>query len=248
MSSPQTKTNSAITVKNLSVRLGGKEILTNISFEIEKGIIAAVIGPNGSGKTTLLRAILDLISLSSGTVKILDQPLHHVRQAIGYVPQKFSFDPNFPMNVREFLRMAQHKEASKDKIEESLRYVELPQGIEKQAIGSLSGGQLQRVLIAQAIINDPAILILDEPATGIDIAGELAFVKIIKRLNEENGTTIILVSHDVSMVSKMVNQVICINHTLTCMGPPEKALDKKTLEDIFGSHTHLVHHNTEKHK
>lgn len=248
MPKPSSKTNNiAIEVKDLSVQFDDNLILDHVSFSIEEGAIAAVIGPNGSGKTTLLRAMLGVIPKEGGSISILGQPLHHVRQVIGYIPQKFAFDPTFPMTVQEFLHLSQCKEGKTDAIDRVLKEVALPKKILTQKIGSLSGGQLQRVLIAQAIINDPKILILDEPATGVDVAGEAAFYKIIQHLNEEHGTTVILVSHDISMVSKSVDQVLCINHSLTCSGPPREALTKENIKEIFGEHTHAVTHHR-KHK
>lgn len=243
--STTTKSKPAVEVKHLTIDFDGKTVLKHVSFDIEQGTIAAIIGPNGSGKTTLIKAILNLIPITSGSVSILGQPLVHVQKSIGYVPQRFSFDPTFPITAREFLLLAVHAHSNPGALlSDAIKNVELPPYILNKQLGTLSGGQLQRVLIAQATINKPSILILDEPSTGIDIAGEAAFYNVIRHLNQQYGTTILLVSHDISMVSKSVDQVICINHQLTCVGPPKTTLTKEKLADVFGEHAHLIEHDT----
>lgn len=232
----------AIAVKNLTVVFDDNVVLKNLTFNIEQGTITAIIGPNGSGKTTLLRAILGLEKIQTGQIKIMGQPLHHVRRAIGYVPQRFQFDKTFPITAMEFMKLAQHKESSDDQIRRAIKDVGLKPQILKKQLGILSGGQLQRILMAQATINDPAILILDEPAAGVDMAGEAAFYDIVHHLKQEHGTTVVLVSHDVSMVSKHVDQVLCINQKLLCAGTPQKTLTDKQISKMFGGHSHLFEH------
>jgi len=240
-------TRAAVEVENLRVTFGNDDVLHHVSFTVEEGDIAAIIGPNGSGKTTLIKSILGLVKIQEGTIRIFEKPLHESRNRIGYVPQVFNFDRQFPITVREFLQLALHKEEGEKRIQRVLHDVGLKHSILKNTLGILSGGQLQRVMIAQAIINNPDLLILDEPGTGIDIVGEAAFYDVVKHLNEDHGTTVILISHDVSMISQKVNQVICINKKLLCSGPPKKALTKKTLEHLFGEsgvyeHTHGPNH------
>src|SRR5262249_25095380 len=155
--------------------------------------IAAIIGPNGSGKTTLLRAVLGLRPPDSGEIRLFGKHLHAVRGLIGYVPQRFDFDRDFPLSVGEFMELARHEHCPKSRIPEKLREVGMPKESLHLRIGSLSGGQLQRVLIAQAILNNPAMLFLDEPSSGIDISGEATFYELIEHLNEEHDTTIVLV-------------------------------------------------------
>ncbi|MDP2631169.1 MAG: metal ABC transporter ATP-binding protein [Candidatus Uhrbacteria bacterium] len=234
---------SALTVQHLCVSFDNNEVLKDVSFTLSEGTIAAVIGPNGSGKTTLISTILGLVKPEKGEIKILGRHLHEVRHLIGYVPQRFHFDKYFPITVREYLDLARHKNHAKSRIEEKIREVGLDLSILTAKLGTLSGGQLQRVLIAQAILNNPSILILDEPATGIDIVGEAAFVNILKHLNEEHNTTILLVSHDVTMVMKFVDEVICVNKKLLCAGPPRTALTPRKLEDLYGGESHLYEHS-----
>lgn len=236
-------TESAISVERLSVTYDSEPVFEGVSFEIPKGHIAAVLGPNGSGKTTLIRTILGLVKKDSGDVRIFGKHLHENRGRIAYVPQKFEFDKQFPMTVHEFMNLVRHKGSDQNLIKEKIKEVGLTNNILNKRIGALSGGQLQRVLIAQAILNNPDILILDEPSTGIDVVGEIAFVKILKHLKKQHGTTILLVSHDIAMVLKLVDTVICINKKLICAGPPKSALTERKLTDLYGGDTHLYEHH-----
>jgi len=246
MSPLSKKTNNeifpAIFTENITVRFGEHAAVDNVSFSIEQGEIAAIVGPNGSGKTTLMKAILGLVP-SRGEVLVLGQHLHDVRVRVGYVPQRFTFDRDFPITVEEFLRLAKREQCSNSRITTVIKEVGLTPLALSKRLGNLSGGQLQRVLIAQAILNDPAVLFLDEPATGIDVVGETAIHDVIEHLNKEHGTTVLMVSHDIAMISTLVDKVLCLNKKLLCSGPPRKALTEKSLHDLFGSHHALYEHH-----
>ena len=232
----------AISVDGCTVAFNGTAVLDGVSFNVAQGEVAALIGPNGSGKTTLMRTILGLNTLASGTIKIFGKHLHAVRNMIGYVPQRFEFDRDFPITVREFMDLARHPHCPPSRILEKIREVGLPVRALDQRLGNLSGGQLQRVLIAQAILNNPAILFLDEPSSGIDIAGEATFYEIIEHLNIEHGTTILLVSHDIALVSDLVDNVICVNKKLLCYGPPRTALTLRKMQELFGPREGFYEH------
>lgn len=212
---------------------GTHTILSGVSFEIKRGEIAAIIGPNGSGKTTLIRAMLGLLPIAHGRVLFNGQPIAHGRSQIGYLPQRFRFDPNFPITVREYLELSNGDHGT-DAIGSKLEEVGLPVTVLKKKLGSLSGGQLQRVLIAHATLHNPSLLILDEPSTGIDIVGEKQFYDLIKTQQKQHGTTVLLVSHDIAVIANVVDQVICINKRLVCFGPPKKALTQETLSELYG--------------
>jgi len=233
----------AVEVKNLTVKYDTEPVLDDISFSIPEGHIAAILGPNGSGKSTLVKAILGLVKQEKGSVRLLEKDIHEVRRLIGYVPQYFDFERHFPITVDEFLTLASHKHQDRTHIEKKLKEVGLKKSILKNRLGTLSGGQLQRVLIAQAILHDPSLLVLDEPATGIDIVGEEAFMHILKTLNKKHHTTILIVSHDVAMVLNLVDTVVCVNKKLMCAGPPKSALTEKKLDDLYGGDTHLHEHH-----
>lgn len=229
-------TNDAIHVDGLSVTLGNNVILDDVSFCVPRGSMTAIIGPNGSGKTTLLRAILELVPYT-GTVKFSDSVTR-----VGYVPQRFDFDRSFPITVREFLNLARNSATKKEQLSNTIREVALPLSILSARVGTLSGGQLQRVLIAQAILNNPNVLFLDEPATGIDVSGEEAVMHVLEHLKETHGTTVVIVSHDLGMIAEAVDHVVCINRTLVCTGSPEKTMTAKHLHTLYGGHAKPVHH------
>lgn len=233
----------AVTVKNLTVAFDSTVVLEDLTFDIQQGAITAIIGPNGSGKTTLIKTILGLIKPKSGEIKLFDQHIHDVRTSIGYVPQRFTFEKTFPITVGEFLALSEHAHSTQEQLDTKLKEVGLKSEILKKQLGSLSGGQLQRILIAQATLNDPSILVLDEPATGIDVIGEAAFYSIIKELNATHGTTVILVSHDISMVQASVDEVICVNKRLMCYGPPKSAMSASNLKKLFGENAHPYEHS-----
>lgn len=217
------------------MRLGEHVVLSDVTFEIGRGEIAAVIGPNGSGKTTLIRAILGLIPLASGEVMVdTDQ--------IGYLPQRFPLDPEFPITVREFLDLTRHR-GERIALTSKLDEVGLSASILHKRLGSLSGGQLQRVLIAQATLHNPPLLILDEPSTGIDIVGEKQFYDLIRSQRDHHGTTIILVSHDLSVIASVVDQIVCVNKRLICFGPPKKALTEETISELYGGAEKSIYHH-----
>ena len=226
-------TQPIIRVDDLSVEFGSHTVLSHVSFEIKHGEVAAIIGPNGSGKTTLIRAMLGLIPIAHGHVTFDGQPLAHMRTRIGYLAQRFRFDPNFPISVKEYLELS-GGEHTRESLKSKLDEVGLPTSVLKKKLGSLSGGQLQRVLIAQATLHHPAILILDEPSTGIDIVGEKQFYDLIESQQQHHGTTVLLVSHDIAVIAKVVDQVICINKHLVCFGSPKKALTQETLSELYG--------------
>lgn len=236
----------AIEVRNCTVNFGPVKVVDGVSFEIRQGSVCALIGPNGSGKTTLLKAILGLLPVESGDILIFGKHLHSMRKMIGYVPQRFDFDRNFPITVREFLDIARQLHCQEHfpqvRILEKIKEVGLPPTVLDQHLGELSGGQLQRVLVAQAIINDPAILFLDEPASGIDIAGEATLFGIIEHLNRDHDTTVILVSHDIAMISGLVDSVVCINRKLLCYGPPRIALTERKIAEVFGDRDTYFEH------
>ena len=178
-----------ITVKNLTYKFDDFIALDNISFVIEKGDMAAIIGPNGSGKTTLLKNIIGVYEPFSGSVKIAGKHPRQVIKSIGYVPQKFEFDRDIPITVYEFMALEKcgKEKHSRVNITKALQDVGL-KNIEKNKLGELSGGQFQRVMIARALLHEKEILIFDEPSTGIDIAGEQTIYDLIKEINRQKNT------------------------------------------------------------
>lgn len=228
--------------KDLSVTLEGRSILEDINLSIEKNKVLAIIGPNGAGKSVLLRTLLGLVPHSG---KITWQK----GIKIGYVPQKVSIEKDFPLSVIEFLELKKDS----GNIEDALQNTGLKNhNILHKQISDLSGGELQRVLIAWATIGNPNILLFDEPLTGIDIGGEETIYHLLGNLKENKGTTIILVSHDVAVVYKYADTVLCLNKKQMCLGKPNDVLNEETEKMLYSElegfykHDHSLHIHNDK--
>lgn len=233
---------SIISVKNLTYKFNDFIALDNIDFDVDKGDIVAIIGPNGSGKTTLLKNIIGIYKPSVGEVRIFGKTPEESVKNIGYVPQRFEFDHGIPITVHEFMALEKcgDQKHSQSNIHNALRSVGLNEA-ENLKLGELSGGQFQRVMIAKALLHEKSILIFDEPSTGIDIAGERTIYDLIKKINEERGTTCLIVSHELNVVSKYANRVICLNKKMICSGTPETVITPKTLKQLYGIGAGLYH-------
>lgn len=231
-------------VKDLTVRFNGTLALDRVSFTIEKEAIIAVIGPNGSGKTTLLKAILGLVPCQ-GEVRLFSRPLRQVLPQVGYVPQRFAFDSSFPLTVEEFINLT-CRTPEKLPVHGVLDEVGMRE-FKGKLIGELSGGQLQRVLLAHALLHRPRILFLDEATSGIDIEGQSDFYSTIQRLNREHGVTVMMVSHEISMVYKFTDRIICLNRDLVSHGETRTALTAEVLKKLYGDNADLKSHDHDAH-
>jgi ABC-type Mn2+/Zn2+ transport system ATPase subunit len=222
----------ALEVKNLVLRFGEQEIIKNISFTLQEGTVTALIGPNGAGKTALLKTILGLYPYE-GEIKIFGENHLKMLNLIGYVPQNYNFDPVVPLTVYEFLRIS-NPQGDIDKV---LKEIDI-ENIKDKNIPRLSGGQLQRVLFARAILAQPKILLLDEPVSETDIVGQKEFYEIVNHLNQELGVTILITSHAIAIIHTFAQRVLCLNRSLVCDGPitelfKEEILKKLYQRDIF---------------
>ncbi len=244
--------NALIDVKDISFNYGPVKVLQDVTFPIKQGDFLAIIGPNGSGKTTLIKIILGLLKPSKGKVRILGKRAEEFDDwhKIGYVPQKVThIDPFFPASVREVVAMeflAKKKFQKLTKREEELCLEKALEQVGMEyfknwRIGNLSGGQQQRVFIARAIVNDPHILFLDEPTTGVDSETQEHFYDILDTLNKEEGITIVLITHDTGIVNKHVNQVACLNQQLVYHGTHAEFCRSGTFKDMLAGH-HLISH------
>jgi zinc transport system ATP-binding protein len=201
-----------------------------------------VIGPNGAGKTILFRALLGIIPFS-GIVRWREGI------KIGYVPQKMDFDRQIPLMVKEFFLLKAKNFFFPTKefmghLDHELSLVGLSRDILNKPLGELSGGQLQRVLISWAMLDHPDILLFDEPTSGIDIGSEETIYNVMHRLQDERGTTILLISHDLNVVYRYASQVICLNKSLVCIGAPAEVLNPAQLVRLYGEggfYHHLTH-------
>jgi zinc transport system ATP-binding protein len=239
----------AVSIKGLWVNRNHHLVLENIWLELEKGDFLGLIGPNGGGKTTLIHVMLGLIKPSRGEVRILDREPEAARRFIGYLPQKTFFDRSFPITALEVVLMGRSgkvglfRRYSLSDREAALRALEAV-GLGDYAqrmMGSLSGGEQQRVLVARSLVSKPELLILDEPTAGIDAAQQTVFYELLSRLNAA-GMTMILVSHDISAVSTYVRKIACLNQRLHYHGSKELAAEE--IEEACGCPVDMIAHGT----
>jgi zinc transport system ATP-binding protein len=231
----------AVQAEGLWLAFGSDQpVLEDVTFSVPQGSITAIIGPNGSGKTTLLKVLLGLLSPQKGKVSILGKTPQEARRMVAYVPQRFLFDRTFPITVLEFLQLS-HPECSRAKIVQYLSHLNMQDAVDAK-LGSLSGGQLQRVLIERSMLGEPKVLFLDEPAAGIDIAGEQSFYDLVLHLHREHGSTILMVSHELDVVASYADLVLCLNRKLVCQGRPEHVLTPETLKGLYGPEAGLYRH------
>lgn len=241
-----------VEVDRLSYAYSGNLVLSNISFTVGEGDILGIIGPNGAGKTTLFSCMLGLRDDYTGTIKILGEDIkkknNKVFKNIGYIPQKKTVDQNFPATVEEIVSLGINVigKTSKEKIALALETVGLLAQKDRR-VGELSGGQQQRVLIAKAMVNDPKLLILDEPATGIDLEMQNKFYSLLKKLNQENKITMIWASHDLDAVNRLATSVACINRSMFFHGKTYEFFENPDLlkaysEASMQAHMHLHNH------
>jgi len=238
----------ALRLQNVTVTLGTTRVLSDVTFEPAAGKINAVVGPNGAGKTTLLRAILGLVPYT-GTIE-LGRRRDGRAVRIGYVPQRLDFDRGMPLSVLDFLACGLQRwplwlgvmRRSKKVARTALRRVGA-EGWEARRLGSLSGGELQRVLLAMALASEPDILLLDEPVSGVDLAGENLFCDLLGSLQTEGHYTMLLVNHDLSIVTQHADYVICLNRTLHCQGRPVETLTAENLRSLYGHDIGLFGHS-----
>ena len=225
-----------LSVKDVGVVLDGMSIVEAISFELAAGDNLAIIGPNGSGKTVLLRALLGMVP-HSGAVAWAPGV------KVGYVPQKIEADRNLPLSIDDLLQAkARVVHLPSDSVRSVADVIGLSPEIMDKPIGRLSGGQFQKALIAFALLGDPNVLLLDEPTASLDQLTEERVYELIRRLQKTFGLTLIIVSHDLSMVYREATQVLCINRQGLCFGPPSKVLTPETLQALYGEHLHFYQH------
>lgn len=245
-----------VRLENLSVQRGQYLAVHDISFDLLPGTSTAIVGPNGAGKSTLVQAMLGLIPSTSGRIEIFGRPIGRLaplRQQIGYVPQNFVFDRSFPLSVQELVGLGWTKSPSAGNglsprtakataIAQALQRVGAT-AVKKQAIGTLSGGELKRVLLAYCLVMPRRLLVLDEAFAGVDAQGEADFYHLLRELMLEKGWTVLQICHDLDMVSRTCDQVLCINRSLICSGTPDFALSPQNLLATYGPAFSRYHHH-----
>ncbi|MCL4492946.1 MAG: metal ABC transporter ATP-binding protein [Nitrospirae bacterium] len=243
---------NAVETMDLNVTLNGREVLEDINLSLEAGKFMGIVGPNGSGKTTLLKAIIGIIRPASGSVKIFGMlPMEAIHGGIfGYLPQSQKVEVNFPARALDvvlmgtYARLGMFRWPSKKETARAGDILSMMgmAGLENQLFGNLSGGQQQRVSIARALINNPRLLILDEPSTGIDVVGQEDFYHLLKGLQKKMNLTIIMVSHDVGAVTSYVDEIACLNKVLHYHGSPLGALNDTVIKNLYGKSIDIMMH------
>jgi zinc/manganese transport system ATP-binding protein len=245
-------TSPVLKVEGLTVYQGNYLAVRDVSFELTPGTDTAVVGPNGAGKSTLVKAVLDLIPHSAGKIEIFGLPINrlgNLRYLLGYMPQNFVFDRSFPIAVKELVGLGwvatgrnnfsllsklRHQATEKSlAVTEALRRTDTYH-LRNQSIGTLSGGQLKRVLLAYCLVIPRKLLVLDEAFAGVDMQGAADFYGLLNELKLEENWTILQVSHDIDMVSRHCDRVLCLNQTVVCTGKPEIALSPQNLLATYG--------------
>jgi zinc transport system ATP-binding protein len=243
-----------IELENISFAYGTEPVLRDINLAVSAGDYLGIIGPNGGGKTTLLKIMLGLLKVRSGTVRLFGKDINEFKEwsKIGYVPQKAAnFELNFPATVEEIVLMGRTAKKGLFKMlnKEDRRHVShaLSQvGMREykdRLISDLSGGQQQRVFIARALAGDPEVIFLDEPTVGVDIKTQEEFYKLLEKLNKEYKITLILVSHDIDVITNEVKNVACINQDLIYHGTSKEFIKEDIVEKMYGKGVKVILHN-----
>jgi zinc transport system ATP-binding protein len=258
---------NVLEVVNVSIKYNGHFAVDKINFDVKEGDLLGIVGPNGAGKTTLFRAIIGLQNYT-GSIKVFGyegKNYYPLLPLIGYVSQKVNFEQNFPATVHEVVSMGLIQEkklrdgetllkncgyswnrtykkiaSDHDKVLEVLRTVGL-ESLKDRRIGELSGGELQRVFIAKALVKDPVLLILDEPVTGVDVEAQNKFYNLLQKINKENKITIMWSSHDLEAISKLANRVACMNRKLFFHGQKEEFFSNKELLKTYAESAMQMH-------
>jgi len=219
-------------VKNLTVELDREKIICNLSFKVKEGDTITILGPNGAGKTVLLKTLLGIFPYR-GEIKWKEGI------KVGYVPQRLPFIKTLPMSVKEFFKLKEEREKEIKKILNSIGFSD---DFLNKKIANLSSGQFQRILVGFALLKNPEVLLFDEPMSGIDISGQESIYKLLERLKKEKNLTILLVTHDLSVVFKFSNYVICLNKCPICQGSPKEILTLENLQKLYGQELRFYQH------
>lgn len=240
-----------ISLDNVSYGYNSDLVLENISFKADQGDLLGIIGPNGAGKTTLFSLILGLLEGYQGKITLFNEDIRNNRKAlkrVGYIPQKKNINQGFPATVEEIVSLGvPGRKTNKDVIISALKIVGLLEQKDKR-IGELSGGQQQRVLIAKALVNEPELLILDEPTTGIDLETQDRFYTLLRNLNSERNITIILASHDLDAINRLANKVACVNRKMSFHGDAREFFGNEQLLKSYSESSMQAHMHSHRYK
>ena len=241
-------TEDLLRLDGVSVRLGGREILRDVSFGIRPGQFTGLIGPNGAGKTTLIRVILGLQPVTSGSVLIDGRPRSAREDSIGYVPQKLAIEPDMPLRVRDVVALGLDgnklgirlpSRARRELVDDMLTAV----GAQRYAnarVGELSGGEQQRVMIAHALISKPKLLLLDEPLANLDISSEQGIVSVLARLARAEGVAVLLSAHDMNPLMPVMDRIVYVAAGRVAVGDTDEVVQPEVLSRLYGQHVDVI--------
>lgn len=235
-----------VEVSGIDVTIAARAVLKDVSADVRGGEIVSLIGPNGAGKTTLIRVILGLLRPRRGTVA------RRPGLVVGYMPQRFTVDPVLPLSVGRFLSLAVRGRgaAARDARRAALEEVGVGRLLDSP-LYDVSGGELQRVMLARALLRDPHLLVLDEPTQGVDVGGQADLYRLIGSIRERRGCGVLLVSHDLHLVMSATDRVICLNHHVCCAGHPEAVSRDPAYGELFGEQVardFAVYHHRHDHR
>jgi zinc/manganese transport system ATP-binding protein len=248
---------STVRLSDASVRLGGRTVLSGVDLSVGPGEFLAVLGPNGAGKSTLMRAILGLVALASGSVGVLGQTPAQARPRVGYLPQRHGFDSSLRIRGIDLVtlgldgtrwgvplavtpRARARRRAHRDRIREAIAFVGATDYADR-SIGELSGGEQQRLLIAQALVRSPKVLILDEPLDGLDIPNQAAVAALLRRICTTEGVTVLLVAHDVNPLLGYLDRVLYLAAGRALAGPVDEVITAENLSALYGAPIEVLH-------
>ena len=241
-------TEPLVELRDAAVRLGSRQLWSALDLTVAEGEFLAVLGPNGAGKTTLLKVLLGLVPLSAGTVRVNGDPPRLGNHELGYVPQQQAFDRSLPIRGRDLVRfgvdghhwgLPRHGRAVRERVDEVLRavgasaYADAP-------VGLLSGGEQQRLRIAQALLGDPTVLLCDEPLLALDLASQRAVTRLIDERRRSAGTPVVFVTHEVNPVLPYVDRILYLVRGKWAIGTPSEILTSERLSDLYGDRKSVV--------
>lgn len=231
-----------ITGEHISVKFGKQMVLADVNLHVDSNEIVTIVGPNGSGKSTLVRVLLGLIKPNAGTVQ------RSAKLVVGYVPQKLKIDYPIPLKVGRFITMAASSDRQAfERIIADLDIVDILQS----PIQRISGGEMQRVLLARALLRKPNLLVLDEPTQGVDIQGQAELYSLIGKIRDQRHCGVLMISHDLHLVMSATDRVVCLNHHICCSGEPESVALHPEYQKLFGESEQSLafysHHHDHQH-
>lgn len=242
-----------IDIRNISFSYGENEVLKDVTFSVPQSDYLGIVGGNGAGKTTLLKIILGLVRPTKGSVELFGEPLDRFKEwsKIGYVPQKVTnFDELFPVSVMDVVLMGRYGRAGifrrigsrdRERASQALRDVGMEEFHDRR-IGDLSGGQQQRVFIARALAGEPEVIFLDEPTVGIDQRSSEEFYTLLRKMNQDLGLTLVLISHDIETVVKEAKHIACMDKTLICHSIPEEFIKNTRSSELLDGEVKIITH------